>query len=520
MLIPTLPGYFAWLFGGSLLIYLFVMIRIGQLAQRRIHNVEDYVLAGRTLNTGLVTIAMIATWFGAESLMTTTDEVSQLGVRGGMLDPLGIALCLLLAGLFVAKPLWRSGLMTIPDFFRQRYGRGAETLSALVLVPSYFGWIAAQYLALGIILQQFFQVPLSLGVVSIAVLATSYSLMGGMWSVMWTDTLQLAFICLGLMILGAEILWSLGQGSIMAGASALWFETPTARWRIDGDGKSLEPLMAALSALAIGSLGNLPIQDLMQRICASNSAQTACRGCILGGIGYLSVGLLPMMAGLAASRILTDVPSEGVLMQMAVHLLNPLLLLLFLLAVVSAVLSTVVSAVLAPASVLAQNLVQPMIDRWALPHSDARALAIQRGSAIAIVIASVALALSGSDAYSLVEASYSLSFVSLFAPFVVGLYCSRLPAVAAWGSIAAGVGSWLWHSVWRWDMFAQPLTSGLSEHRFCGFLAWLPHELGDAGLSTVVFCGFWAIVTLSKTRNTVRGAECANESSNSSQNIG
>jgi Na+(H+)/acetate symporter ActP len=106
------------------------MMRIGQLAQRRIHNVEDYVLAGRTLNTGFVTVAMIATWFGAESLMTTTDEVATKGMRGAMLDPLGISLCLLLAGLFVAGPLWCAKLLTIPDFFRnaQRPGAGAKLL--------------------------------------------------------------------------------------------------------------------------------------------------------------------------------------------------------------------------------------------------------------------------------------------------------------------------------------------------------------------------------------------------------
>jgi solute:Na+ symporter, SSS family len=314
MLRTTLPSYFPWLFGVALVVYLAIMMRIGQLAQRRIHNVEDYVLAGRTLNTGFVTVAMIATWFGAESLMTTTDEVATKGMRGAMLDPLGISLCLLLAGLFVARPLWRAKLLTIPDFFRQRYGSLAETLSALVLVPSYFGWIAAQYLALGIILQQFFQLPLAMGVITVAVLATSYSLMGGMWSVMWTDTIQFVFICVGLLILGVEILWALGDGHVFVGAAELWNGTPLERWRIDGgDAQSLAPLMAAMSALAIGSLGNLPIQDLMQRICASNSEKTARRGCILGAIGYLALGCLPMLAGLSASRILPTLPNEGVL---------------------------------------------------------------------------------------------------------------------------------------------------------------------------------------------------------------
>jgi solute:Na+ symporter, SSS family len=170
------------------------------------------------------------------------------------------------------------------------------------------------------------------------------------------------------------------------------------------------------------------------------------------------------------------------------------------LAVVSAVLSTVVSAVLAPASVLAQNLLQPLADRFQFTKSDRRSLAIQRSSAVAVVLASVALALSGSDAYSLVEASYALSFVSLLAPFVVGLYCQRLPAIAALGSIVVGAGLWGVHWFWQWEMFLQPYTAQLQGSNFSEFLVWLPHELGDAGLSTLVFFVLWASVSFGKPR--------------------
>ncbi len=167
-----------WAFAGVLVGYAALLLMVGFVAQQRIKNVEDYVLAGRQLKTGLATITMVATWFGAESLMTTTDAVAEQGLRKAMLDPFGISVCLLIAGLFVARPLWRMGLMTIPDFFRSRYGKLAESLSACILVPSYFGWIAAQYLALATLLDQFFGVPVYVGVIGVALLAMSYSLMG------------------------------------------------------------------------------------------------------------------------------------------------------------------------------------------------------------------------------------------------------------------------------------------------------------------------------------------------------
>ena len=72
---------FVILFSVSLMVYMLVMYAIGYLAQRRVRTVDDYVLAGRRLPISLTAITIIATWFGAESLMTTSDEVAQQGWR-------------------------------------------------------------------------------------------------------------------------------------------------------------------------------------------------------------------------------------------------------------------------------------------------------------------------------------------------------------------------------------------------------------------------------------------------------
>ncbi len=472
-----LPDTIYWVFAGILTVYALALLVVGYVAQRKIHNVEDYVLAGRQLRTGLATITMIATWFGAESLMTTTDQVASVGLSGAMLDPIGISVCLLIAGVFVAGPLWRMSLLTIPDFFRVRYGPAAEFASACILVPSYFGWIAAQYLALAVLLEQFFGVPQLVGVIGVAVLATSYSLMGGMWSVTWTDAIQMVLIVLGLFVMAVEILRQTGLGESVTNAP----------WHFATDASAQAMVMGALSALVIGSLGNLPVQDLMQRISSANSDRTASRACVLAAVGYLAMGSLPILAGLSAGQLLPEVPSEGVLTALAQRLLSPALLLIFLLAVVSTVLSTVVSAVLAPAAVLSQNLIQPFSRRWSLFESEQARLASQRFSTVVIVVASVALALSGSDAYELVESAYSLSLVGLFAPFIFGLRWKRAPRVAALASMIVGVFSWGVHVSFGWEFFFQPYFQSASASGYYAVLRVFPHELGDTLLSVSVF---------------------------------
>ncbi len=493
---------FTWIFAVVLSLYAVAMLVVGYYAQRRISTVEDYVVAGRRLKTSFATLTIIATWFGAESLLTTADEVAQHGVRRAMLDPVGISLCLLLAGLLIAGPLWRLGLLTIPDFFRQRYGKLAEFVSACVLVPSYFGWIAAQYLALATLLNQFFNVPVTAGILAVAVLATSYTILGGMWSVTWTDAIQMIFIIAGLLILGYEILAVLGDGDLAAGVTNLRTNTSAASWVLAEEPEARAKILAALSALAIGALGNLPVQDLMQRICSSESDRVARRACFYGAGGYFSLGLLPILAGLSASLILPDVPEEGVVTHLAGTLLSPLLLLVFVLAIVSAVLSTIVSAVLAPAAVLAQNLIQPLLHRFGSPVQELTGLRIQRLCVLVIVAASITLALSGSNAYELVEASYSLSLVSLFAAFLIGLHCSSAPRIAALVSMISGVGLWLLHTIQGWEYFLEPLIA--QENRFGAlkFIEVLPHELGDALLSTLVFLLLWGSVWFSAAAST------------------
>ena len=501
MPLGLLVGNMYWAFAAVLIGYAALLMLIGFVAQKKINNVEDFVLAGRQLKTGLATLTMIATWFGAESLMTTTDEVAEQGIGKAMLDPFGISLCLLIAGLFVAGPLWRMGLMTIPDFFRCRYGKLAETLSACILVPSYFGWIAAQYLALATLLNQFFGLPVSVGVIGVAVLAMSYSLMGGMWSVTWTDALQMVLIVAGLLLVAFEILWHLGEGSLSVGWARLRFESEPTMWMIAPEPNSRAKVMAAISAIVIGSLGNLPVQDLMQRICSSASDQVAKRACVLAALGYLCMGILPIMAGLAASQLLDTVPADGVLIEIAERLLSPALLLVFVLAVVSTVLSTVVSAVLAPAAVLSQNLLQPLAQRFDLLKSETSRLRMQRLSVIAIAALSVILALSGSDAYSLVESSYSLSLVGTFAGFAFGLYQQSAPRIAALGSMVVGVGLWLMHVILGWEYFFQPTLEQYSGIEILQLICVIPHELGDTLFSVVAFLILWGLVELRYSTN-------------------
>ncbi len=220
------------------------------------------------------------------------------------------------------------------------------------------------------------------------------------------------------------------------------------------------------------------------------------------------MGLISVLAGLSAALLLVEVPEEGVLTALSeqntvARLPNHLST-----TIVSAVLSTIVSAVMAPASVLAHNVIEPLITRTMQSgtrreaHLDKDAveeaaqqketvaervtreettgelsttasLWLVRMSVLGITAASILLALSGQGAYELVQSAYAISLVAMCVPFLAGIYFT-IPSAAANGSMLAGIISWFLHSLAGLEYFLGPN----GEH----YLP-VPHELGDTLLS-------------------------------------
>ena len=112
-------------------LYLLGTLAIGVWAGRRIKNTTDFAIAGRSLPLVMVVTTTFATWFGAETVMGIPAKFVQGGLNAIVEDPFGAGTCLILVGLFFATKLYRQNLLTIGDFYRQRYGRGIEVFCSL-----------------------------------------------------------------------------------------------------------------------------------------------------------------------------------------------------------------------------------------------------------------------------------------------------------------------------------------------------------------------------------------------------
>ena len=414
-------------------IYILALLGVGIYASRNVASSEDYVVAGRRLPLSLTTFTLFATWFGAGTCIGAAGAAYADGLLGVIADPFGAGLCLLLAGMFYVRFLRRMRLLTMPDFFRRRFGETAELLASLCLFPPYIGWVASQFVAFGIILHTLTGVDTVLATIIGAVVVLVYTVAGGMWAVTLTDLVQGIVVIVGLLILVPFALSDVG------GFSGLEAGSREGALAFFPEGGLLEWLWYLQAWLVIG-IGNIPGQDLMQRALSAKNERTAQWSSYLAGLMYITVGMLPVLVGLVGAVLIPELQNpEHILPELGLKYLHPVLMALFVGALLSAIMSSADSGLLAPASVFGENILK----RLKPSVSPSQQLASIRWAVIVTGAIALVVALYFQRVYDLMVNSWSVLMVSLFVPLTAGLYWKRTNGPAAVASLVVGVVSWL-----------------------------------------------------------------------------
>ena len=178
--------------------YLLVMLVIGFYASKRAGTSStEFMVAGRNMPVMLCSMTIVATWFGGGSMMGGAGASYQGGLLAVVADPFGAALCLLLVGFFFVRIFRRLRLLTVIDFFENRYGKTAATIAAIGSISSNIGWTGGLLVAFGVIFQSLTNIPLEIGILGGALVVFIYTCVGGMWAVAMTDFVQIIIIVIG-----------------------------------------------------------------------------------------------------------------------------------------------------------------------------------------------------------------------------------------------------------------------------------------------------------------------------------
>ena len=427
------------------MLYLAGTVAVGVYASSRVKNSKDFMVAGRSLPLYMNFACVFATWFGAETVLSVSAKSANEGLGFVSGDPFGASFCLILVAFFFARTFYRLELLTIGDYYHLRYGKFVEVITSLGIASSYLGWTSAQLSALGLVTNVLFpELSLNESIVIGAVIVTIYTLFGGMWSVALTDVVQTVAIVVGLIIV-----------ALLLGHQAGGVDVVIASAQKQGKLNLFPHITAAAWLGFVGefitmSLGSIPQQDVFQRVTSAKNERTAFIGTLGGGLFYFAFAFVPIFIAFAATVI--DPAStelfaaedsrevQKVLPSLVLNATPVWCQVLFFGALMSAILSTASGTLLAPASVLTENVLQPLTVHF----GEKQMLWILRIILVLVAVVATTISVnSKSTMYELVESGYSVTLVIAFVPLVCGIYWPRATTQGAVVSILLAVPVWI-----------------------------------------------------------------------------
>ncbi len=425
-------------------LYLLATLALGAWAGSRIKDTSDFAVAGHRLPLSMVITTSFATWFGAETVMGIPAKFATGGMREVVEDPFGASMCLVLVGLFFAQKLYKMNLLTIGDYYRNRYGKSIEILCSILIILSYLGWVAAQITALGLVFSVLSggSISIPVGMVVGTILVLIYVIMGGMLAVAYTDFVQMIVLVIGL----SYIAWV--SADMAGGANKVFALAHEKEWFQILPEPGVKNWLFFIAAFITMMFGSIPQQDVFQRVMSAKDAHTARNGAVIGGVAYLLFAFVPMFVVASSLLIIPEQAAE--LLGSDPQKVLPTLILdrmpffaqvLFFGALVSAIKSTSSATLLAPSTSFVENIL-----RHIKPDLNDRQLLFSMRLTIFIftsLVLTYAILVRGTAIYDMVSAAYQVTLVGAFVPLAFGVYWKSATTQGAIFSILAGVGTWL-----------------------------------------------------------------------------
>ncbi|KAM9363369.1 high affinity choline transporter 1-like isoform 1-T2 [Symphorus nematophorus] len=384
-------------------------------------GMEITLLAGRNINLLVGIFTLTATWVGGGFILGIAEATYNptLGAVWALM-PVPYVLTFFLGGFFFAKPMRENKYVTMMDPFQQKYG---NVLSSALIFPALVAdvlWVARTLVSLGGTMSVILDLSYVYSIIISSVVAIIYTLLGGLYSVAYTDVIQLILIFVSLWVCVPFLLTNPHSVDISLTAYNETFQAPwVGTVELDQAGKWFDDFMLL-------ALGGLAYQAFYQRILSASSytqAQVTCFAssafCLVLGIPSVLVGAVAASTDWNSTSYGPETPYErgqaGSILPIALQYLTPAYIsVIGIGAVAAAVMSSMDSALLSSASLFSSNIYKNIIRKQA---SDREMQWVIRISVVVVGLAGTALTFLDSSVLVFwlvgVDMSYTIMFPQL-----------------------------------------------------------------------------------------------------------
>ncbi|MVZ64680.1 sodium/solute symporter [Sphingobacterium sp. DK4209] len=342
------------------LIYILLIVGLGIYSSRKTsQSKRDYFLAGDKLPWWMVGGSIIAANISSHQLVGVMGVAYDRGFVA-MVVEWGAILIGFNALLWIFLPFYlRNGFYTMPEFLQRRFGTGAKTIYAVLVLLTYIFVEIAAVLYLGALtMQAMLGIPIWTCVLILAVTTGIYTILGGLKAVIWTEMVQLAVLIIGMIALSYTTIDAAG------GFSAVLETTKDWKLIMPADDPDFPWTMYLGGLLCISIFYNATNQFIVQRTLAAKNEWHARMGIIFGDYLKFIIPLLIVFPALVAVKLFPDLDKPDLLFSLLVENLLPTGLVgLVMAGLIAAVMSHLSGAINSCTTILTIDIYIPFMNK-------------------------------------------------------------------------------------------------------------------------------------------------------------
>ncbi len=444
---------------ASVVIYILLLFAVSHITSRKASDNAAFFTAGRNNSWWAVAFGMIGATISGISVVSVPGMVTA-GGWSYLQTCIGFLFGYIAVAYILLSLYYKSGVTSIYQFLRDRFGREAHTTGAGMFVVAKMVSSATKLYIAVVVLQQFifdrWNIPFALTATLCVAIIWLYTHRSGMRTIIWTDNLQTLFFLAAITIMMAETYQLLTANSGIDMGDVI--HNPLSRTFIWSDFMSRNNFLKQfVSGIFIVVAMTGLDQDMMQKNLTCRTLKESQRNMMCYGFAFIPVNLILLIFGtciiLYGNATATPLPSapDTIVPYMVANVLSPTAGIMFIISILSASFSSADSALTAITTTLAVDIFES--EKRQNPERLRRLLHIS----VCVVFALLVILFGYTENRSIIDTIYTIvgyTYGPLLGLFAFGMTtklqpCGKLlPAVAIVSPIICYGINWLTSTLW------------------------------------------------------------------------
>ena len=415
--------------------YLIAMLAVGFYFMRKNNSTEDYYVGGRKLGSLHIGLSVVATDVGGGFSIGLGGLGFTMGLSGSWLLFTGLIGAWLSSVLLIPKVsdlARKKGFLSFPQFLNYIFDKRVALLAGIISAIGYVGFTSSQILAgAKLASSTFTKLSLNQALLIMGIVAVTYTVLGGLKAVIYTDTIQWIVLLSGLLFVGIPFAYIKigGIDSIISTLKPSYLSLTSISWQ-----RIINWMFTIIPIWFIG-------MTLYQRIYAAKDTKTAQKGWFIAGLleyplmAFIGVilGMFARVAlenGLLTGYTISNIDAEMGLPVLLRTILPAGFLGIVLSAYFSAIMSTADSCLMAASG----NFLTDVLKK----HNSINSLRYSQILTLIIGVFALLIALKMTSVLDLMLHSYSFMVSGMIIPVLAALFLKKPKSNAALISMITG----------------------------------------------------------------------------------